>query len=177
MRKSRGTARRCSARGAGRPASVARLGGPGLLLAAVLTVGLSGCSAADAGGEPAVPTSTPTATARPEPSIPPTPDASLSPTQNLAYFDRAVKAVLAKDASAPGEKLLQALAAAGFDPATMEVTPDRTTADLEADSIQFSVLFDGECLVGQRGPEDHGYHSMVAAPLGTGRCLLGSAAK
>lgn len=149
----------------------------GLAVAAVLAAALTGCSAAAPAGTKPTSVPDPTPSVQPVPTTPATPDPSLSPAQNLAVFDRAVKAVLAKDPSAPGATVLKALGAAGFDPQTMEVTPDRTTADLEADSIQFAVRFDGACLIGQRGPEDHGYHSMVAAPLGTGRCLLGPAAK
>ena len=42
----------------------------------------------------------------------------------------------------------------------MQVTPDRTAVDLQADTIQFSVLFNGECLIGQYGPASGGYHSI-----------------
>ncbi len=45
----------------------------------------------------------------------------------------------------------------------MQVTADRTTVDLQADSVQFAVLFEGECLVGQYGPASGGYHSAVAS--------------
>jgi hypothetical protein len=56
----------------------------------------------------------------------------------------------------------------------MEVTFDATAADLAADSIQFAVRFKGECLIGQAGPASGGYHSVIAAQLATGRCLVGS---
>ncbi|RNE59128.1 DUF6993 domain-containing protein [Cryobacterium tepidiphilum] len=156
-----------------------RAWGPAALtIVALASVGcLAGCTAAEGGAHdpgspaPSSPVATPTPT--PIPSL----DPSLSAEQNLAFFDMTVKAVLAKDPSASGAALVDALVVAGFDRGDMEVTPDRTTADLEADSIQFSVRFNGECIVGQRGPEDKGYHSMVAPLLGTGRCLLGSSAK
>lgn len=141
---------------------------------------LAGCSSADADqadAVPAVPSATPTAspgpTATPSPSL----DREGSAGENLAFFNLTVKRVLAQDPSASGAALIDALAAAGFDRADMQVTPDRTTVDLEADSIQFAVRLNGECLIGQRGPEDGGYHSMVAPLLSTGWCLLGPAAK
>ena len=56
----------------------------------------------------------------------------------------------------------------------MEVTFDRTQADLAADSIQFSVRVHGECLIGQNGPAAGGYHSIVADVLGSDTCLVGS---
>lgn len=139
---------------------------------------LAGCSSADAGGldpVPSVPSSASPASNAPAPR--PSLDPSRPAKDNLAYFDLTVKALLHKNPAASGAAVIDALAAAGFDRADMQVTPDRTAADLEADSIQFSVRFNGECLVGQRGPEDNGYHSMVAPLLGTGRCLLGPAAK
>ena len=44
----------------------------------------------------------------------------------------------------------------GFDKAQTEVTFDETSAALAADSIQFAVRFDGECLIGQNGPATGG---------------------
>ena len=57
----------------------------------------------------------------------------------------------------------------------MQVTSDRTTVDLPADSVQFSVRFDGECLIGQYGPASGGYHGAVApAARHRRRCLVGA---
>jgi hypothetical protein len=53
----------------------------------------------------------------------------------------------------------------------MELTPDRTAADLAADNIQFSVRIGDECLLGQFG--NTGYVSAVGDVLSTGRCLVG----
>jgi len=53
----------------------------------------------------------------------------------------------------------------------MQVTPDVTTVGVKADSIQFSVLWKGQCLIGQYGFAE--YHSLVAPVLGTGKCLIG----
>jgi hypothetical protein len=45
--------------------------------------------------------------------------------------------------------------------------------DLPADSVQFAVLFAGDCLIGQYGPASGGYHSAVGPALATGGCLVG----
>jgi hypothetical protein len=108
--------------------------------------------------------------AAPAPTLKP----ALSASENLAYFDSVATGVLAANPSAEGRAFIDALAAAGFDKTAMEVTFDSTAADLAADSIQFAVRFNGECLVGQTGPASGGYHSVAAALLGTGRCLVGA---
>ena len=97
-----------------------------------------------------------------------------SATDNLPYFDAVNLAVIAADADAGGRAFVDALAAAGFDRAAMQVTADTTTIGDPADSIQFAVRFAGECLVGQYGPKSDGYHSAVRPALGTGGCLVGS---
>jgi hypothetical protein len=122
------------------------------------------------------PSVTPSASAAPRP----TPTAAvpalrpeLSATENLAFFDSVNLAVVAANGAAGGRDFIDALAAAGFDKSAMEVTADRTTVDLQADSVQFAVLFQGECLVGQYGPASGGYHGAVRPALGTGGCLVG----
>ena len=97
----------------------------------------------------------------------------LSASENLPYFDAVNLGVIAAKAEAGGRDFIDALVAAGFDRAQMQVTADRTTIDLQADSVQFAVLFQGECLVGQYGPASGGYHSAVRPALGTGGCLVG----
>ncbi len=56
----------------------------------------------------------------------------------------------------------------------MQVTPDRTSANLTPGSILFSALVDGTCLIGQFGDEVGGYHSTQARPISTGQCLIGA---
>jgi hypothetical protein len=145
-----------------------------LALAGVaILVGVTGCTSGD-------PQPTAPETARPTPSAPGTaaptaPDfrPELSATENLPYFDWVNGGVVAANASAGGRDFIDALVAAGFDKAQMQVTADRTSVDLQADSVQFSVLFQGECLIGQYGPKSDGYHGAVRPPLGTGTCLVG----
>lgn len=132
-------------------------------------------------------TGSPSPTAAPESGPRPTPTASTAPPsvagstlrpelsagENLAYFDSVNLAVIAANPEAGGRDFIDALVSAGFDKSQMEVTADRTTIDLQADSVQFAVLFQGECLIGQHGPASGGYHSAVRPALGTGGCLVG----
>ncbi|WP_448004927.1 DUF6993 domain-containing protein [Agromyces bauzanensis] len=145
------------------------------LAGAAIIVGTAGCTAPSPDPGPTLAPSSPVATAptTPAPSAPPTLRPTLSAEENLAYFDAVNLAVVAANASAGGRDFIDALVAAGFDKSQMEVTADRTTVDLQADSVQFAVLFQGECLIGQYGPASDGYHSAVRPPLGTGGCLVG----
>ncbi|MDR6907545.1 hypothetical protein J2X63_003253 [Agromyces sp. 3263] len=143
------------------------------LAGAALVVALAACTGTppdqpSASASPSTP-----ATVRPTPSAPPTLSPQLSASENLPYFDGVNTAVVAGKADAGGRDFIDALVAAGFDKSQMEVTADRTSVDLQADSVQFAVLFQGECLVGQYGPASGGYHSAVRPPLGTGGCLVG----
>ena len=97
----------------------------------------------------------------------------LPAAENLAFFDSVNLAVVAADDSAGGRDFIDALTAAGFDRSAMQVTADRTTVDLRAGSVQFSVRLGDECLVGQYGPESGGYHGAVRPALGQGGCLVG----
>jgi hypothetical protein len=139
---------------------------------AALMIGLAGCTM----GAPA-PSESPTATTAPtsEPEAPAAPvlQPDLSATENLAFFDSVNSAVIAADGNAGGRAFIDALVAAGFDKAAMQVTADVTTEGKPADSVQFSVAFQGECLVGQYGPASGGYHGAVRPMLGTGGCLVG----
>ncbi|TYL50699.1 DUF6993 domain-containing protein [Agromyces mariniharenae] len=119
------------------------------------------------------PTVDPVETDPPAPTAPATLSPQLSAAENLAFFDAVNLDVISANGQAGGRDFIDALAAAGFDRAQMQVTADRTTVDLAADSVQFAVLFQGECLVGQYGPASGGYHSAVRPALGSGGCLVG----
>lgn len=142
-------------------------------------LGLVGCAGASPAPAPTqtraanpgvTPGATPTAEPAPEPTLAP----GLSASENLDYFDYVSRGVLRADKAAGGRAFVDALIAGGFDKTEMEVTFDRTNVDLAADSIQFSVRVNGDCLIGQNGPATDGYHSMVAGILGSGTCLVGS---
>ncbi|MEV1129391.1 hypothetical protein [Agromyces sp. NPDC049794] len=147
--------------------------------ATIILATTAGCTATSPAPTPR-PTPTPTGSApvatgeaTPAPSPPPTLRPTLAAGENRAYFDAVNLAVVAANPSAGGRDFIDALVAAGFDKSQMEVTADRTTVDLEADSVQFAVLFQGECLIGQYGSGSGGYQSALQPPLGTGGCLVG----
>ncbi|WP_127793633.1 hypothetical protein [Agromyces sp. LHK192] len=149
-----------------------RFGEAALALAgAVLVFGLAACTAQPpvATTPPPSPGARPTPTAAPPPTLAP----NLSATENLAFFDHVNQGVIAADANAGGRAFIDALVVAGFDKAAMQVSRDETTIGEPADSVQFAVAFQGECLVGQYGPKSGGYHGAVRPALGTGGCLIG----
>lgn len=137
-----------------------------------LGLGLTGCV-----GTPAAPQLTSSAVATPTPSTTPVTDPVLQPTlsakENLDYFDFVNKRLLATNPSADGRAFVDALIAAGFAKADMQLTVDKTSVNLVANSIQFSVKFNGGCLIGQNGPDSDGYHGEATVLLSTGACLVG----
>lgn len=149
------------------------------LAGAALVAGVAGCTLGGGGSDViATPTAGPVSTnppdfAPPSPSAPAALDPEASAAENLPYFDAVNLGVIAAKAEAGGRDFIDALSAAGFDRTQMQVTADRTTIDLAADSVQFAVLFQGECLIGQYGPASGGYHSAMRPALGTGGCLVG----
>lgn len=144
-------------------------------IAAAVLVGvlaLVGCTPA-----PVEPTPSPVATtATPTPTPNPTgpalvPDGSAE--DNLPYFISVMNAVAATEHHAQGRAYVDALVAAGFDKSAMEVTQDLTTVGNPVDSLQFSVRWDGECLVGQVGPSIPGPTALVMSEIPGGTCLIG----
>ena len=117
----------------------------------------------------AAPSASATATSQTGPALDPTGTAA----DNKAFFDRVDRAVLAKNPAAVGRDFIDALVAAGFHKADMQLTVDTTTIGLKANSIQFSVRINGGCLVGQNGEGSGGYQSVVTPLLATGNCLVG----
>ncbi|MBW8872796.1 MAG: hypothetical protein JF618_11790, partial [Leifsonia sp.] len=93
--------------------------------------------------------------------------------ENLPFFDKVNQATLAANPNAQGRDFIDALVAAGFTKADMQVTVDTTTIGLKANSIQFSVRMGDTCLIGQNGADAGGYSSLVAPALSTGACLIG----
>ena len=145
--------------------------------AALVIMGACGLAACTAAPVEQVDTSTSTSTPGASPDATPIPlvfAPEKSAADNLDYFTSLADAAVTADSDADGRAFVDALVAGGFDKAAMQVTADTTTVDLAADSVQFSVVFNGECLVGQYGPASDGLHSMVAPLLGTGRCLVGA---
>jgi hypothetical protein len=139
-----------------------------------LSFGLAGCVSGGPGPHPssARPVSAPTASAPAASSLP-----ALVPggtaAQNLPFFDQVNRATLAANPNAKGRDFIDALVAAGFTKADMQVTVDTTTIGLKANSIQFSVRMGETCLIGQNGADAGGYNSAVTPVLATGTCLIG----
>ena len=132
----------------------------------LVAVALAGCTS----GETA-PSPTPTAdgaTPAPEPTL--TADSTIDEAK--AVFDTTVSRHLDGGGAGDGRTIVDTLAAAGFDKAAMQVTPDSTSIGRAADTVQFSVLRGSDCLVGQTGGT--GFASEVAPVLGTGACLVGT---
>lgn len=92
---------------------------------------------------------------------------------NLPLFAAVTAAVWASPESVSGRAYVDALTAAGFDKAAMQVTADTSTVGNPAESILFSVRWDDECLVGQVGPAIGEPVAVVVPVLAEGACLVG----
>jgi hypothetical protein len=147
------------------------------LVAASLLVGaLAGCSAL---GLPSGPAGSAGPSPVPSASASSTDSAAAQPVlvaggtakENRQLFDAVSSGVIAADPSAEGRAFVDALVAAGFDKAALEVTDDTTAIGRHADAVQFAVRASDGCIIGERSAS--GYASLVAPVLGTGRCLVG----
>jgi hypothetical protein len=136
-------------------------------VAVTLGAGLTACVPGPPMPTPAPVTASPGATEAPEPEI----ALNGTATENRPYFDVVNIATIDKGLT-DGRSFIDALVAAGYSKETMEVTPDRTTVNAQADNIQFSVRLNGTCLVGQYGGA--GYASYAGPLLADGRCLIGT---
>jgi hypothetical protein len=132
---------------------------------------MAGCTA------PAEPTPSqtsiaPTASAAPTPA-PPTLLPGDTAAANLPFFTQIVQGVAAGPDATHGRAYIDALAASGFDKAAMQVTEDQSTVGNPAESIQFSVRWGEECLIGQVGPATGQPVTVVMPGLASGNCLVG----
>lgn len=147
-------------------------------MAAAIIAVITACT--PVGPDPA-PTSTGT-TAAPSPSVSASTDpapvaAALVPDgtaqDNLPYFAAVTASVWATDSRLSGRAYIDALVTAGFDKSAMQVTNDTTTVGNPAESIQFSVRWGDECLLGQVGPATGDPVAVVAPVVAEGNCLIG----
>lgn len=92
---------------------------------------------------------------------------------NLPLFATVTAAVWESDDRDAGRAYVDALTAAGFDKAAMQVTADQTTVGNQAESIQFAVRWGDECLIGQVGPATGNPVTVVVPVLAEGTCLVG----
>lgn len=137
---------------------------------------LSACAApetAPAPVETVAPTPTATASAQPVEPAGPVLVPEGTAQQNLPLFAEVVAAVWATPQQVTGQAYIDALVAAGFDKSAMQLTPDQSTVGNPAETIQFSVRWGQECLVGQVGPATGAPVSAVVPILGEGNCLVG----
>lgn len=162
------------------PSRTARGSAVGLLVAVAISI--AGCTAAPPVGPTSTAdpgTSTPSLTASPTeggPTAAPAP--ALVPDgsayDNLPLFTAVTADVWSSADRASGRAYIDALVAAGFDKAAMQVTNDRTTIDNPAESIQFSVQWGDECLVGQVGPTTGDPVTAVFPVVPESGCLIGN---
>ena len=140
-----------------------------LALAGVLA--LAGCG-------PATPTPVPSETTAASPGPTSTaPDVPVlveggTAEENQPYFDKVNLDYFAANGTGSSRGIVDNLVAAGFRKQDIEVTPDRTSIDLQADSVIVSVRLKGECLIGDF--QASGLKSIVTPLLGTGGCLIGT---
>lgn len=137
---------------------------------------IAGCAADDSAPSPtstdAVPTASATATPSPTPAEPVF-DADGTAEDNLPVFALVIDEIWASEARADGREYIDALTAVGFDKSAMEVTEDYSTVGNRAESIQFSVLWGEDCLVGQVGPATGDPVAVIVPALAEGTCLIG----
>src|SRR5690606_27507047 len=92
---------------------------------------------------------------------------------NLPLFAAVTAQVWASGDKGKGRAYLDALVAAGFTKADMQVTKDRRTVGNAAESLQFSVQWGDECLIGQVGPATGAPVTVVMPAIEGGSCLIG----
>lgn len=151
----------------------------GILTGAVLggLLALAGCFAT---GDTAPSTANQAATSLPsataEASSDP-PSAQVDPDgtalDNLDVFTAITERVWDSEARASGRAYVDALTEAGFERDAMQVTEDASTVGNAAESLQFSVRWGDDCLIGQVGPATGDPVTGVFDGLPEGRCLIG----
>jgi hypothetical protein len=138
---------------------------------------LAGCTP---GPEPVeTPTASAVMTAPPSAAPTPTtpPAAALVPEgtaeENFPFFTDVVTSVWQGPDKVAGRAYVDALTAAGFDRGAMQLTPDKTTVGDPVESLQFSVRWGGECLLGQVWPGASEPVTTIGTALSGDICLLG----
>lgn len=140
--------------------------------ALVLLLGLAACASpapapeptapsgqADGGDSPAPPRFYPDGTAE----------------DNLPYFTKTLQDYASGQGAVEGRPIVDAIAEAGFDKGSMQVSFDRTQTALVADSIYVSVRLGTECLIGQIQTSDRSVSAVAEPAVGPSDdiCLIG----
>ena len=143
-------------------------------LVAVATVGLlAGCVHPSPSPSPSTLTSAaPTVSPSPTVAADPVFLAGGSAEANKPFFDLVNGRLFAGNGSANGQAIIENLVKSGFMKADMQLTPDRTVGNLQADSVLFSVKIGQFCLLGQYG--GGAFSSAVEPILTSGVCLVGA---
>lgn len=96
--------------------------------------------------------------------------------QNLPYFTEVLRAFAESGEPVAGMPVVDAVAAAGFDRAAMQVSFDQTRTGLEADNIFVSVRIEADCLIGQVVTEDRSFVAKNEPAVGPNGdlCLIGA---
>lgn len=151
-----------------------------VVVAAVVAgvVALAGCTGpapVSPSGSPTTGGGTPTSTASPTATAttPPVLVPNGTAVDNLPVFTAVTDSVWDSADRGSGRAYIDALVAAGFDKTAMQVTNDTSTVGNPAESIQFSVRWGEECLVGQVGPATGEPVTVVVPVLAEGTCLVG----
>ena len=143
-----------------------------LAAASAALIILAGCAPAQE--QQSRPTASPSASGVVTPPPAPTLLPEGTAEDNLPLFRAVAEGVWSTEQRAEGRAYIDGLAAAGFDRAAMQVTPDQTTVGNPVESLQFSVRWGEEsCLVGQVGPSTGEVVTKVMPQLAGGRCLVG----
>ncbi|NYF17119.1 hypothetical protein HDC37_001947 [Microbacterium sp. AK009] len=147
----------------------------GLLSAAAVVLLLTGCTPDQTPAPPPTPTGS---VAEPAPSPDSTPAGPAlvpdgSAEDNLPFFTQIVRSVWNGDGRGAGRAYVDALVAGGFDRGAMQVTADTSTVGNPAESIQVSVRWGEQCLIGQVGEATGEPVTTVLGALPDGACLLG----
>ncbi len=144
----------------------------GTIVFALSVATLTGCTlqAPDSPHTPAVTSSAPPSVS-PSPTPAPSFVAGGTAEANKTYFDSINSALIAANNSVTGKAIIDALVAAGFDKTSMQLTPDKTSINGNADSVLFSVRIGDSCLLGQHSGAE--YVSSVQKALQSGTCIVG----
>lgn len=126
-------------------------------------IGLVGCSHTQL--QP-VQTAKPT-TAEPTESVDPD-----SAEGRQSAFDDAIETAQQGGAGVDRDVYVDALVEAGFDTESMEATDSLDSLGAPVTYIEIAVRIGDDCIIGQAG--EGGTSSMLAAPLQTGKCLVGN---
>ncbi len=98
-----------------------------------------------------------------------------SASDNLPYFTEVLRAYAEGEAPVTGQPIVDAVAAAGFDKAVMQVSFDESMTGLDADNIFVSVRMGADCLIGQIVASDREFAVQVEPAVGPAQdiCLIG----